>query len=151
MHKLNHGFTIIEIISILVILGILSVVAVTRMSGLWISAYGDADRLVSDLRYAQSLAMTRAYRAGDEVDKVEINIDSDGWNFASGDWRFADGESSRNVRWGVKISGSNNVAFKYPFGNLADENDDVDITLNRGGNSITVRVYEDTGYVEIVQ
>lgn len=148
MHKLNHGFTIIEIISILVILGILSVVAVTRMSGLWISAYGDADRLVSDLRYAQSLAMTRAYRAGDEVDKVEINIDSDGWNFASGSWRFADGESSRNVRWGVDISGSN-VVFKYPFGNL--EGDDVNITLTRGVNSIKVKVYADTGYVEIVQ
>ncbi len=145
------GLTMLELIAVLVILGVLSAVAVTRMGGVGFSVLGDADCLVADLRYAQSLAMTQAQHL--EEDKtVEIEINSDGWRFNNSNnhtWRFADGDTDRDVRWGVTVvDAPHTIRFEYPSG---DPVSGKDIELSRGGNSITIRVHEETGYVEMVQ
>jgi type II secretion system protein H len=134
----HSGFTLIEIAAVLVIIAILSTLAVKRMGGSGISAYGDADRLVADLRYAQSLAMTRAQ-------DVTVTITGSGWNL-SGGLRFADSETSRTTRQGVSFSASTSVIFRSPYGKV---DSDQTITLLRGSDSIVVKVYGETGYVEI--
>lgn len=146
----SRGFTILEVVCVLVILGVLASVAFSRTSGMWISAYGDADRLVSDLRYVHSLAMTQAYPLGGDK-AVGVEITNDGWEFTNGGdhtWRFADGSTEREFRWGVSVDSNHTVEFEYPGGS---PNGNTEIELSRGGNTITIQVYEETGYVGIKQ
>lgn len=150
-HRAEYGFTTLEVIAVLVIVGIIAVIAVSRMSGLWTAAYGDADRLASDLRYAQTLAMTRVPESlsGGDSNEVKVEIKSDGWEFEDSRWHFADGETNRSVQWGVSINGDD-VIFEYPYGSpQAEEN--VEINLERGSHTITICIYADTGYVEILE
>jgi MSHA pilin protein MshC len=134
----NHkGFTLIEIAAVLVIIAILSVLAVKRMGGTGISAYGDADQLVADLRYAQSLAMTRAQ-------DVTVTVTGNGWSLGGG-LRFADGETNR-TRPEVSFPADTTVVFRNPDGKV---DSDQTITLQRGTGSLVVKVYGETGYVEI--
>jgi prepilin-type N-terminal cleavage/methylation domain-containing protein len=140
----HSGFTLIEIAAVLVIIAILSTLAVKRMGGSGISAYGDADRLVSDLRYAQSLAMSRA--PDDEDDEVTVETTANGWNL-NGGFSFQDGETGRTFS-GVSVSPGISITFEYPKGSV-DLGSDTEIMLTRGTKTITVRVYDETGYVEI--
>ena len=134
----HNGFTLIEIAAVLIIIALLTTLAVKRMGNVGISAYGDADCLVADLRYAQSLSMTR-------TQDVTVNITTSGWNL-SGGLRFADGEASRTTRQGVSISASTSVIFRSSSGKV---DSDQTITLQRRSDSIVVKVYGETGYVEI--
>lgn len=166
--RCHSGFTLIEIAAVLVIIAILSTMAVKHMGSSGISIYGDADRLVADLRYAQSLAMTRAPDE-DGVYNGEVTIttteDGDGWCldqdgdgscldndekddedkfwFADGareDWELRDGTITPDI----------SITFKYPKGKVVNAaSDPTTITLQRGDNSIIINVYSETGYVEI--
>lgn len=137
----RNGFTLIELAAVLVIIALLTTLAVKRMGNVGITAYSQADRLVSDLRYAQSLAMTRAQDV-----TVDITLTPNGWEFSDAGLRFADGETSRTTRQGVTFSASTSVTFKSPNGDVVS---DQTITLQRGSDSIVVKVYGETGYVEI--
>jgi type II secretion system protein H len=152
----NSGFTLIEIAAVLVIIAILSTLAVTHMGGSKISLYGEADHLVADLRYAQTIAMTRAPDGGE----VTVKIEGDGWYLLNNKdkdeedkelW-FADGKRDF---WEVKddsvtIAPNIDITFTYPKGAVdLGELDYQDIVLTRGNKSITIRVYDETGYVEI--
>ncbi len=139
----RNGFTLIEIAAVLVIIALLSTLAVKRMGNVGISAYSEADRLISDLRYAQSLSMTRTRNVA-----VKITLSPDGWKweFSEAGLRFADGEKSRTARQRVSFSAGAIVTFMASSGK-ADS--DHTITLQRGSNSIVVKVYEETGYAEI--
>lgn len=152
-NKFESGFTLIEIISVLIILSILAVIVVSRMDGTGISIYGDADRLVADLRYAQSLAMTHGYKGNGTVDKVTVDIQSNKWNIHNNgtkNWRFADGKTKRKLKWADSINGPSSISFGYPFGKLETNNgENKNITLSKGSKTITVTVYAKTGYVEI--
>lgn len=83
----HRGFTLIEIAAVLVIIAILSTLAVKHMGGSGISVYGDAKQLVADLRYAQTIAMTRAPNNEDEDDEVTVETTADGWNL-NGEFSF---------------------------------------------------------------
>ena len=137
--KIGHnGFTLIEIAAVLVIIALLSAMAVKRMGNVGISAYSDADRLVADLRYAQSLSMTR-------TQDVTVTITAGGWDLTGG-LKFADGETSRTTREGVSFSSATSVTFRASSGKV---DSDQTITLQRGSDSLVVKVYGETGYVEI--
>lgn len=140
----SFGFTLIEVISVLTLLTIVAVVVISRLNGSSITVYADADRLVSDLRYAQTLAMTNAFKGNGTV-TVEIN--SNGWKFPSGsDWRFADGETERTLQWADSIPNHpQTVSFFYPYGK-ADASHNIEI---QNGKTLTISVEEETGYVEI--
>ncbi|EMS77757.1 MULTISPECIES: pilus assembly FimT family protein [Desulfotignum] len=154
--RCHSGFTLIEIAAVLVIIAILSVLAVKRMGGTGISAYGDADRLVADLRYAQSLAMTRAPDEGGDYDgEVTVVTTDTGWkldNEGKTDklW-FADGaREDWKIEEGTTITQDVSITFKYPKGKMVNAaSDPTTITLQRGDNSIIINVYSETGYVEI--
>lgn len=152
-HLSSRGFTLIEVITVLTLLAIVAVVVITRAGGTSMTVYADADRLVSDLRYAQSLAMTHAYNNAYNngiVDQVTVHITSNGWRFdQNSTWRFADGEKTKELKWADSISDAT-ISFLYPYGKLHAANNK-DITLTKGEKTITVTVYAQTGYVEINQ
>lgn len=56
------GFTLIELVMVIVVLGILAAMASMRMPGEGIKASAQAEQLASDIRYTQSLAMSRGQR-----------------------------------------------------------------------------------------
>ena len=63
--KNQHGFTLIELVIIIVLLAIIAAVAIPRMGDVTsMKAAATAEKLKSDIRYAQELAMTqnRSYR-----------------------------------------------------------------------------------------
>lgn len=61
MNKVN-GFTLIEMIIITLVIGILAVYPLLKWQGSSINLDAEAERLASDIRYAQSLSMTRVER-----------------------------------------------------------------------------------------
>jgi type II secretion system protein H len=133
----NKGFTLIEIAAVLVIMALLTTLAIKHMGGgAEMSAYGDADRLVADLRYAQSLAMTRSQN-------ITVEIDSDSWTIS--DFSFADGSEKREPKHGVTLPSKSKIEFLSDKGKVSSEQT---IELKRGKKTINVKVYE-TGYVEI--
>jgi prepilin-type N-terminal cleavage/methylation domain-containing protein len=136
----HNGFTLIEIAAVLVIIAILSTLSLKLMGSGGITMYGDADRLVADLRYAQSLAMTMAQ-------DVTVTIEEDGWKLEGG-LKFADGKTDRtdDVSDDVSIAAGTTVLFSSPDGKV---DSDQTITLQRGSDSVNVKVHAETGYVEI--
>jgi prepilin-type N-terminal cleavage/methylation domain-containing protein len=140
----HRGFTLIEIAAVLVIIAILSTLAVKHMGGSGISLYGDADRLVADLRYAQSLAMSRGMNV-----QVSFNSNDLDWELKDA-LSFSDGTTGRNLS-GVSVSPDDiSITFIYPKGAVdLGESDHQDIVLTKKSKSITIRVYDETGYVEI--
>lgn len=143
-----EGFTMPEVLAVVLIIGLIAAVAAGRVDGLWTTAYGEADRLAADLKYARSLAMTNV--PSEDHTGVTLNISDDAWEFTENRWQFADGETSRRTKWGVSITKTGNITFTYPKGSPA-ANEDIDLRLSKGGNTITVTVHSETGYVEIVQ
>ena len=137
----HNGFTLIEIAAVLIIIAIMTTLAVKHMGDAGISAYGDADSLVADLRYAQSLAMTRSQNITVAISK------SNRWKWEISDFSFADGSKEREPKHGVTFpSGSKiEIEFLAPQGTVVSEKT---IELKRGKKIVKVKVYE-TGYVEI--
>jgi prepilin-type N-terminal cleavage/methylation domain-containing protein len=143
----HNGFTLIEIAAVLVIIAILSTLAVSNMEVSKFSLYGDADQLVADLRYAQTIAMTRAPNDEDEDDEVKVETTANGWSL-NGEFSFPDGETIRSLS-GLSVTPDISISFEYPKGSV-DKGVDTDIVLARGTKTITVRIYDKTGYVEIL-
>lgn len=56
------GFTLIELVMVMLVLAIVAAVANMRMPGEGIKASAQAEQLASDIRYTQSLAMSRGQR-----------------------------------------------------------------------------------------
>lgn len=60
--SVQRGFTLVELVVVLVLLGIVAATVGVRMSGASSNLGAQADQLASDIRYVQSLSMTRAQR-----------------------------------------------------------------------------------------
>jgi prepilin-type N-terminal cleavage/methylation domain-containing protein len=152
----HNGFTLVEIVAVLVIIAILTTLAVKHLGSSGISLYGEADRLVADLRYAQFLAMSRAPDEGGDYDgEVTVITTDTGWkldNEGKTDklW-FADGaREDWEIREGTIITPDVSITFKHPKGKVVNAaSDPTTITLQRDGDSIVINVYSETGYVEI--
>jgi len=58
----NRGFTLVELVVVILLLAILAFTVIPRFSRGTIGLGGKVDQLASDLRYVQSLSMTRGER-----------------------------------------------------------------------------------------
>ena len=61
VNKVN-GFTLIEVVIVVLAIGILAIYPLIKWPGTIINLDAEAERIVSDIRYAQSLSMTRGVR-----------------------------------------------------------------------------------------
>lgn len=60
--KKTHGFTIIELIVVISIVAILAAAPLIAVNSLNLNLGGQAKQIISDIRYTQSLAMTKGSR-----------------------------------------------------------------------------------------
>ena len=146
-----RGFSLLELILVVLIIGALGAVAAPRWSGWSADLAGAADTLAADLRYAQVRAMNRAthYRlrfTGDGYVLEACDSGDDACDPAADDWlarRFADGEAQRSLGR-VACSSCTDVRFEYPSGAPSSG---ASLTLSAGGESETVTVAAESGYV----
>jgi len=62
MRNRRSGFTLVELLIVIVVMGILAAVAIPRFSSNQRSAYTTVRKIVSDLRYTRSLAISSGNR-----------------------------------------------------------------------------------------
>jgi prepilin-type N-terminal cleavage/methylation domain-containing protein len=60
----SHGFTLAELLMVMVLVGIVAFVAVPRLSQNTIELSSQAEQVARDIRYAQTLSMTRGAAQG---------------------------------------------------------------------------------------
>ena len=72
----ENGFTLVELAVIILLVGILAFVAIPRFSGPSLRVDAQAEQLASDIRYTQTLAMTRG-------DRFRINLIATGYQITS--------------------------------------------------------------------
>lgn len=155
--RLARGFTLIELIVVMVALALLAAVASMRMPGGGINVSAQAEQLASDIRYTQSLAMSRGQR---------FRI-----NFTAGSYQITDnaGTPQQHPSTGLiaaillttpaVLSGYNPP---YALNYLAFDSLGVPytapataqvalatLTLTSGGEAITVRIAPQTGRVQV--
>jgi len=135
---------------VMVLLGVLTAIASMRMPGDGINVGAQAEQLASDIRYTQSLAMSRGQR---------FRI-----NFAANSYQITDVSGATPITAAVTLaptvlSGYNppltnsylaydslGVPYTDPTTALAAQ---VALTLTSGGEAITVRVAPQTGRVQV--
>lgn len=150
------GFTLIELVLTLLLVSVLAVAAVASWPGPAINLHAEAGRLADDIRYAQSLAMTRTPR-------YRINFASDRYWLSTRDGATVvahpvAGSAAVPLSSGVNLStplsflvfddaGIPYVDAALPGTPLAT---DAVLTLAANGSTRTVRISPETGRV-IVQ
>jgi MSHA pilin protein MshC len=157
MTRHAKGFTLIELIMVMVLLGVLAAIASMRMPGDGINVSAQAEQLASDIRYTQSLAMSRGQR---------FRI-----NFAAGSYQITDISGTvAQVHPGTGQTAAVDLApavlsgYNPPFTNSYLAFDSLGVpytdttiaqavlatlTLTSGGEAITVRVAPQTGRVQV--
>ncbi|MBF0369668.1 MAG: hypothetical protein HQL52_09455 [Magnetococcales bacterium] len=126
----------LELIMVILIIGILAVAVMGRLPGSVISLHAQARQLAQEIRHTRALAMNRS---GSHTIRNS-------------------GSASYEVTNGVEILSSgtlDSVSFQSGFSILFDGRgspdsfEDIAITLNSGGESLTLVVVGDTGAVRI--
>jgi prepilin-type N-terminal cleavage/methylation domain-containing protein len=155
--KKQCGFTLIEIVIVISILTILAATVASRWVGTVINTRAQADLLASDIRYAQSLSMSRyeRYRFSISTGSRSYQILNEAGTavfLPSGNtaMTLGTGISFGTVSNSLLVFGSDGTPYTdtaFPGTKLAS---DATIQLTSTGNVVTVSVSPDTGRV-IVQ
>ena len=148
-----QGFTLVELVSVLLLTAILAAVAMNQWPGAGINLAAQADRLQSDIRYAQSLAMNRGQR-------YRLNLAADHYwiSDAGGSVTVALPGSGAAV-----VTLSNGITLSSAYGFLVFDGKgapyttadtpgtplaaDAVITLSADGDSRTLSISPETGHV----
>ncbi len=164
MHISNRGFTLIEIIVVVVILSIVGMVVIPMMGSAAITELKAAANMVSaDLEYAKSIAIAKGqiysvqFDAGAESYRVKdqngntIKHPVNGVDYVV-DFS-ADSRIDQVTISSVNFDSTNEVKFDY-LGNPLNGSDGSlssgTVTLEAGGQTITIRVEPVTGYISIL-
>ena len=150
------GFTLIELIMVMVVVAVLAVVASMRMPGDGINVSAQAEQLASDIRYTQSLAMSRGQR-------FQINFTASSYQITN-DAGVAQVHPSTGQTAAVGLGSTVLSGYNPPltgnilaFSSLGVPYTDATtalaalatLTLTSGGEAITVRVAPQTGRVQV--
>jgi prepilin-type N-terminal cleavage/methylation domain-containing protein len=150
------GFSLIELIMVMVVLGVVVALVSIRMPGDGITVGAQAEQLGSDIRYTQSLSMSRGQR-------FQVNFTASTYQItnASGVAQAhpSTGQTAPVALGSAVLSGYNppltnsylafdslGVPYTDPATTLAAL---VTLTLTSGGEAITVRVAPQTGRVRV--
>lgn len=146
------GFSLLELLMVLVIMGTLAMVAGPRMfSVTGYQARGFHDELISAVRYAQKLAVAGGCR-------VEVSVSGNAYALRQGNPGCDDPLSlpvahpaTRDSFAGsapAGISVSSNAGLVFTALGSVEGGGPVTMTISGGGNTRTITVHGDTGYVQ---
>lgn len=151
-----NGFTLVELVVIIILVALLAFTAMPRLPGPSLDVDSQAEQLVAEIRYTQSLSMTRG-------DRYRINLTSAGYQITDSGGvnpEVHPGSSSTNpvILDSVSLSGynpplvNNYVAFDgrgIPYTNVAGTTltANATITLTGGGATRNIVISPETGRV----
>ncbi|MGD2188260.1 MAG: type II secretion system protein [Desulfobacterales bacterium] len=154
MKRDQHGFTLVEITAVLVLMAIISAYVIGRSIGTeQIDLAGQTDKIRTQIRYAQALAMKRS----DAIWGITCNTNQY-WMFRTntGTPELLPGEQNAQIT--LSDLGVGMSAFTLFFDRIGkpyiaytdeDNNTPLDsyliITISAGGSSRTIRVIPETG------
>lgn len=162
---MKRGFTVLEMIMVILIVGILAVIISSNITGLYPAKLsGAAERLASDIRYCQSLALTRHLQH-----KVVFEVSAERYAvyYFSGGWVLVEdplntGSSlivdyTTDSRWqGIKIDTTNLLSDTIEFDSvlgrpagIPEAEPQGEIVLRYGDTSRKVSITKNTGRVKI--
>lgn len=149
----SAGFTLVELVAVLTIAVILGAAVFARLPAARINLSAQAEQLVSDLRYAQSLAMTQGARHCVEISSTSYQIKKTVTNPCDTSVIFP-GSPSATIGLGKGISITSAAAtyvfdgkgspYTLPSTPLAAE---AVVTLSGDDGSRDVRIVPETGRV----
>jgi prepilin-type N-terminal cleavage/methylation domain-containing protein len=145
------GFSLIEMVMVLIIISIISIVVMTTYPGSVINVAAQADQLMGDIRYTQSLSKHRGQR-------YRINFAADRYWISSADGAtvYSHPASGANIIFlnnGITLGTTNAFlvfdANAVPYTNTATPwtalAADAVVTLTAGADTRTVRISPETG------
>ena len=148
-----QGFSLLELVIVLILTGILSVYAINRWPGSSINLSAQADQLVADIRYTQSLAMSRGQR-------YRINLNAASYSITNAAGTVAVPHPVNNSAVALFDTGitltttnsflvfdSNGIPYTTTTSPGTPLAGDAVITLTSSGLSRTVRISPQTGRV----
>ncbi|HEV2614610.1 MAG TPA: GspH/FimT family pseudopilin [Gammaproteobacteria bacterium] len=156
--KRNAAFTLIELIVVIIIAAILAAIAVSRWPGTEINLNAQAQQLASDIRYTQTLAMSRAQDYRLNLTATTYSITTTGGAAINNP---VTGNASVALGSGITITlsptnlPSNLIAFNslgVPYTNSGATttlNSAAVITLTSGANTKTITIQPQTGRVTV--
>ena len=131
---MNHGFTLIEVVTILIVIAVLAGVATTKFIGTsTIAVEGAAEMIQADIRYIQQIAMTT--HAARSI------------NFVAGSTTYVVDGETRELPSGVTISAGR----QFIFSSLGEPTTGggQSVSVSDGTNTNTVTVVDYTGKVSM--
>ena len=168
MLKTKDGFTVIELIMVILIVSILAVVLIPRIGGIRpFKLDGAGQKLVSDMKYAQTLAMSRHPIHGTlfEPAQEKYPVYRDGADtpiedpHRPGTSLIVDYDEEEHFEgvdlYSVSFTGGNEIRFDC-FGTPSDASDTPltatgEVVLKCGGEQISIQVTPNTGKMEMVK
>lgn len=147
----NCGFTLVELVAVLLIAALLAVTAISRYPGKGMDVGAQAEQLASDIRYVQTLSMSRGER-------YCLHLDASSYQIR---------RSNCSITVTHPVAGTTDVSLQstgITAANLTGNNIEFDgkgrpttlaspavatITLSAGGASKTVAVAPETGRVVV--
>jgi prepilin-type N-terminal cleavage/methylation domain-containing protein len=147
------GFTLIELVVVMVVLAIIAAAAAIHLGGSNGRLGPQADQLASDLRYVQSLSMTRNARHCIAFTAVNYSITN---NNCTTPVALLTATNPVQLASGISLVTTNNLltfnTLGRPFTDAAATTAlaaEAVITLSAGSDSLTVRVTPETGRVRV--
>ena len=162
---MNRGFTLGELVVVLMLVSILGFFVVPRLSENTIELSGQAEQVASDIRYAQSLSMTRGAALGSQG-RYCIFFTATGYQFRHNANSYATpcttavihpatGSSAAIVLSGTAVSTANLTGNYVEFDtkgqptSFVAPNSDATITLTATGGPRTVLISPITGKASV--
>lgn len=149
--KNQRGFTLIELITVIIIVSLLAVTAISRWSATPFNLSAQAEQMLGDIRYVQTLSMTHGQR-------YRINFAADRYWFSNQDGSIIithPASNSANIMManGVTLSFTNSLlVFDGNGSPYSDANTpgtalatDATVTLTLGTDNRTVQISPETG------
>jgi prepilin-type N-terminal cleavage/methylation domain-containing protein len=143
------GFTAIELIVVLIIAGILAATVIVKWPGKDINLYAQADQIVQDIRYTQSLAMARAATG----QRCRITFGASSYTITDNS-----GATTKSVSLDPGIVIANNgftggyLAYDgrgQPYNGTTLMTTTISVAVTGGGQTRTINVSRNTGAVQV--
>jgi MSHA pilin protein MshC len=135
----------IEIIAVLVLIGIMSAVVVSRWGGIGATVETEATLLKSNLRFAQTLAMSDTSATWSvSVASASYTLNRDG-SASTLQWP-GDDSSTHTFPGSVRVTSGTGTVTYDSYGNPGAS--DVSITVGDGSSSRTITVVGVTGFID---